>query len=167
VTDAAEIIDLDAARKEQKRKYHREYMRRWTKENAKKHRESSRISMAKQRETNGDRVNRIRRESYARRWVTAALGHAKQRAQKKGWDFALSAKDIIVPEFCPILGIRLQVGDGAFSDSSPSLDRINPNLGYVPGNVAVISMRANAIKRDGSAAEHERIAAWMRANGVA
>lgn len=32
--------------------------------------------------------------------------------------------------------------------NAPSLDRINNDLGYVPGNVMVISRRANIIKKD-------------------
>lgn len=37
--------------------------------------------------------------------------------------------------------------------------------GYVPGNVEVISFRANRIKNNGTADEHERIAQWMRLGG--
>lgn len=33
-------------------------------------------------------------------------------------------------------------------DASPSVDRINPHLGYVPGNVQVISYKANSMKRN-------------------
>lgn len=36
--------------------------------------------------------------------------------------------------------------------------------GYVPGNVVVMSYRANRLKNDGTAEEHEIIAAWMRKN---
>jgi hypothetical protein len=43
------------------------------------------------------------------------------------------------------------------------VDRINPALGYVPGNIAVISWRANNLKRDAAAAELRRIADWMDA----
>jgi hypothetical protein len=39
---------------------------------------------------------------------------------------------------------------GARSDGSPSLDRIDPGQGYVPGNVRVISDRANRLKGDRS-----------------
>jgi hypothetical protein len=46
-------------------------------------------------------------------------------------------------------------------DYSYSLDRVDNNKGYVPGNVAVISGRANKIKNCGSAAEHRRIANWI------
>lgn len=42
-------------------------------------------------------------------------------------------------------------------------DRLAAGKGYVPGNVAIISMRANQIKNDATAEEHCRVAAWMDA----
>lgn len=51
----------------------------------------------------------------------------------------------MIPETCPVLGIPLTIG-GKRSPSSPSLDRIDPALGYVPGNIRVISDRANRLK---------------------
>lgn len=42
-----------------------------------------------------------------------------------------------------------------------SLDRIVPSLGYVPGNVAVISHRANRIKSDATADELRAVADWL------
>lgn len=167
MANPAEIVDLDAARKEAKRKYQREYMREWIKKNPEKHRASSREAMTKQRENRPEAVKKSKKRSYSKEWASYACSRAKKRAEKDGTAFAIGVKDIIIPAFCPVLGIRIEISTRAFSDSSPSLDRINPMLGYVPGNIAVISMRANAIKRNGTAAEHDRIAAWMRANGVA
>lgn len=60
-----------------------------------------------------------------------------------GVKFNLAVEDIVVPEFCPIMKIRLIPGSG---DSAPSLDRIDNRYSYVPGNVAVISNRANTLK---------------------
>lgn len=67
---------------------------------------------------------------------------------------------------CPVLGIVLQQGRGAPQDSSPSLDRLNPEWGYERGNVVVMSNRANTGKSHLTAGEHERIAAWMRSKGL-
>lgn len=53
-----------------------------------------------------------------------------------------------------------------FQHSSPSIDRIIPELGYVRGNIAVISMRANKLKSDATSEELERISAWMRSVGA-
>src|SRR3546814_14524029 len=43
-----------------------------------------------------------------------------------------------------------------------SLDRIDNTKGYVRGNVAVMSYKANRLQNEGTAEEHEIIAAWMR-----
>lgn len=48
------------------------------------------------------------------------------------------------------LGLLL---DGSRRDRKPSLDRVVPSLGYVKGNVRVISFRANRIKSDATADE--------------
>lgn len=51
----------------------------------------------------------------------------------------------------------------AFQDPwSYSLDRVDNSKGYAPGNVVVMSYKANRLKNDGTAEEHEAIAAWMR-----
>lgn len=60
-----------------------------------------------------------------------------------------------------MLGLALSLGAGKSHDNSPTLDRIVPDLGYVPGNVAVISFRANAIKRNATVAELKAVAAWL------
>jgi hypothetical protein len=51
----------------------------------------------------------------------------------------------------------------AARDDSPSIDRIDPRLGYLPGNVWIICNRANRIKSDGTAREHLVIALAMAA----
>lgn len=47
-------------------------------------------------------------------------------------------------------------------DGSPSLDRVDNTRGYVPGNVLVISWKANQIKSNATLAELESIVAWLR-----
>lgn len=44
---------------------------------------------------------------------------------------------------------------------SPSLDRIKPELGYVKGNIRVISFKANSIKNDASIEELRQILQYM------
>lgn len=86
---------------------------------------------------------------------------AKMRAEKSGIPFSIEIKDVVIPTHCPVLGIELEQG-GATTPSSPSIDKLIPALGYVPGNIEVISWRANKIKSDASLAELEAITAWMR-----
>ncbi len=86
--------------------------------------------------------------------------NAKRRAAKSGVPFTLSVADMPeIPERCPVLGIAIVANQVAGPlDSSPSLDRIVPALGYVPGNVRVISNRANRIRSDATADELRRVA---------
>lgn len=74
--------------------------------------------------------------------------HAKHRAKKAGIPFSLSLEDMPdIPKFCPIFPrIKLKINKRHMGNCSPSLDRIVPKLGYIEGNVAVISARANTLK---------------------
>lgn len=86
---------------------------------------------------------------------------AKTRAKKVGVPFNLEAIDVTIPDVCPVLGIPLVKGVGGHSPNSPSLDRIVPELGYVKGNVAVISNRANTIKNDANPEEILAVYNWL------
>lgn len=65
-----------------------------------------------------------------------------------------------IPKICPVLGIEIKIGDGR-GDDLPSVDRLDSSRPYEKGNIAIISLRANLLKRDGTADEHRKIAAWM------
>ena len=77
------------------------------------------------------------------------MSQAKKRAKDKKLPFDLDLKYLrdIWPKdnICPALSIELKRGKGKMIDSSPSLDRINNELGYVKDNVQVVSMLANLI----------------------
>jgi hypothetical protein len=87
---------------------------------------------------------------------------SKYRAKRDGIRHTLTLADIHVPEYCPVLGIRLKPSKGRAGPASPSLDRINPRRGYTPDNVVVVSWRANSIKKDGTPEELERVASFYR-----
>jgi hypothetical protein len=70
---------------------------------------------------------------------------ARKRAKDRGLPFTLAKESIFVPKTCPALGLAIELR-GRRSACSPSLDRIIPDLGYVPGNVRVVSDRANRLK---------------------
>ena len=46
--------------------------------------------------------------------------------------------------------------------NSPSLDKIIPEKGYMIGNVAIISERANAIKQDATYKEIINVGKWLQ-----
>jgi len=85
------------------------------------------------------------------------LHGARVRSRKYNIPFAITLDDIIIPEYCPILNIKLEINTGGYKDNSPSLDRTIPELGYIPGNVMVISMRANMIKNNATVEELGKI----------
>lgn len=74
------------------------------------------------------------------------LQGARDRARERGLPFDLTIEDIFIPERCPILDIAIVPGIGKPHAASPTLDRINGPLGYVRGNIRVISHKANACK---------------------
>lgn len=88
---------------------------------------------------------------------------AKQRAKKSGIDFNIEVSDIVVPDECPILGIKINVNSGkpGAYRNSPSLDRIDNNKGYIKGNIAVVSQLANAMKCHASKEELLAFARWV------
>lgn len=96
-------------------------------------------------------------------WAKAALTWIRWRASAKGLPFDLTALDIDVPVTCPVLGTPLVFGGGKNHPDSPSVDRIIPELGYVRGNINVISNKANTLKRDViDAADLEKVATYVR-----
>lgn len=88
---------------------------------------------------------------------------ARRRARKNNTPFTIELKDILVPRYCPILGLKLKSNVGRPQDNSFSLDRIDNTKGYTPANVYVISWRANKLKGDATIAELKKIVAYMEA----
>lgn len=89
------------------------------------------------------------------------LSQASRNAKVKGVPFSLTREDFEIPQQCPVLGIPLHfTRDAKPFDNSPSLDRIVPDLGYVAGNVVVVSLRCNRIKNDATVGELVSIAKY-------
>lgn len=126
--------------------------------------------MQEYRERNRDLINETANKSHNKKRqenpIRTIFNVAKYRAKKIGLPFNINENDIIIPEFCPILGIKLIFNFGAANgqENSPSLDRVVPELGYVKGNIQVISHRANTIKSFGTIDDHKKIVEYMRAN---
>jgi hypothetical protein len=86
----------------------------------------------------------------------------KSRAKHRGILFNIELSDIIIPEFCPVLGIKIICSGEKPRPNSPSIDRIIPSLGYVRGNIRIISNRANTLKSDATVEEMELILLDLR-----
>ncbi len=118
--------------KEAKKLYHREYnrtyMREWRQNNLEK---------AKARETTW------RNNNPKKRLIICT----KQSAKLKGLEHNITEDDLELPELCPLLGIPIDYSAGNGKTMlKPSVDRINPELGYVKGNVELVSSLANTMK---------------------
>ena len=107
-------------------------------------------------------------------WLLDEIGRAqnnaftrkKQNCKWSKWEFTVKRQDLIWPTHCPILGIELDWFAEKVQENSPSFDRIDSSKGYVKGNVAIISWRANRIKNDGNSDEHLKIAAWLKQHSL-
>lgn len=91
---------------------------------------------------------------------------ARERAKKKKIPFNITREDIVIPEYCPILDVKLKIKVGSHGGGpfSPSLDRIVPELGYVKGNVRVISLLANNMKSNANNEQLLQFAKWIQEN---
>jgi hypothetical protein len=93
-------------------------------------------------------------------FVTSVLRSIKARAIKRGLPFDLTEADMVIPEVCPVLGIPLSWGNG-LQDSTPSVDRVKPELGYVKSNCKIISMKANRLKSNATVEQFKAIVAYL------
>lgn len=141
----------------------------WKKTHAAKHAEINSVWTKENPEKSRRTQLKVRSKDPKRYWARSTFQNARKRALTKGVPFALTVQDIydLAGVHCPVFNTPYDfIGNGRIVPHSPSLDRIEPALGYVPGNVAVISMRANAIKQNATATEIQRVADWLRTKEV-
>jgi hypothetical protein len=100
-------------------------------------------------------------------WAKGALCAAKNRAKKRGVPCTITVELLLrlraLSTYCPALKLELKYGNGKRASNSATLDCIDPALGYIPGNVVIMSFRANVIKQDASAAELRQVADFVAA----
>ncbi len=124
--------------------------------------------------------NKEKRDQYSKQWYKDNIEHVfnrmykaiknnpekhllqliKRRANKDKILVSITEYDIHIPKHCPVFGIKLQFhkgGHGRRYGNTPSLDRIDNSKGYIPGNVKVISFRANRIKSDATKQEIKKL----------
>jgi len=109
--------------------------KRWYAENPEKQREANR---------------RWRGENPARKLLGACRSGSKQR----GHECAITVEmieEMLAPMTCSATGLPLSLehdGGSYRNPWAPSIDRINPSKGYVPGNVRVVCALYNLARND-------------------
>lgn len=98
-------------------------------------------------EKNKDKVKEAALRWKGRNPDAKLLNQAMISAKARGLEFSISREDIIIPESCPYLGVRL-TNIGGRKPTNISIDRIDNTKGYVPGNIQVISYLANMMKHN-------------------
>lgn len=90
--------------------------------------------------------------------VKKIFDRVKGRAVRKGIPFDLELEDIIIPEVCPVFKVPFIYGDHSWTYS---VDRIKPELGYVKGNIVIISNKANMMKNTATTEDIKMLYEWM------
>lgn len=96
-----------------------------------------------------DRRERNRKNAKDLYWRTlqieprkAMLHNAQRAARRFNVPINITVDDIVIPARCPAFDIPLQRSNGVAGEASPSVLRIEPQLGYVKGNVIIVSAKA-------------------------
>jgi hypothetical protein len=129
------------------------------------------ITREQQKKARAENPEKVRAKDMLWRSRSPEVSHCMQiryKARRKGIPFNLTKEDFIAPAVCPYLGITLIPGVGRdhVQPDAPSIDRLIPALGYVKGNVQIISVKANRIKQDATSDEVMRVALAMKAQGL-
>lgn len=81
-------------------------------------------------------------------------------------EFSISEIDFtVLPTHCPVFGIELSYLNSQQENNSATLDRVNNARGYVPGNVIIVSWRANNLKSDATIDELRAIVSFYDKHG--
>jgi hypothetical protein len=146
----------------------RQYMREWRAKNPDKMKASSQRRAPKEklyRRANKERYAELQRQRRARLPEEHLVLCARYRAKRDGLPCNITVENIVWPTHCPVLGVELdysrtEPGERTIRTNSPTLDRRTNELGYVVGNVFVISHRANRIKSDATVEELFKVATY-------
>jgi hypothetical protein len=98
--------------------------------------------------------------------IRKLIMRARMRAKRAGLEHDVKLDDLHVPTHCPVLGTPLHAATGGPLANRFSLDRIRNDLGYVKGNVQVISTRANRWKNDMTLEDAKLIVAYMELHAL-
>ena len=147
-----------------------EYLKQWKKDNPDKVSKYKKPEYSKERYLTDEEYRSKRLEAgkryYRNNYIKKLISGAKLRSSKLGLPFDLTEEDIIIPEFCPVFGFKLEISNGQPSDNSPSIDKIVPELGYVKTNIRIISNLANRMKSNATPEQLKTFAEWILKDAI-
>ena len=88
---------------------------------------------------NPERYKKAQRKYWENNPQKKLLKSSKANAKPRDLEHTITEEDIVIPEYCPYLKVKLTF-------DNVSIDRIDNTKGYIPGNVQVISKLANLMK---------------------
>ena len=111
-----------------------------------------------------ERDNKSQREWRRRNPFKFKCSSKRQDCSKRGIPFDLTPEylESIWTGQCAILEVEMNILSHKDSLYAPQLDRIEPDKGYVEGNVVWLSRRANNIKGNATIEELAAVLKWMK-----
>lgn len=102
------------------------------------------------------RAIKLKTENFERSLLNQTKGFAKRR----GLEFTLVIKDIVIPKTCPLTETEIMksVGEGRML-SNPYVYRIDENVGYIKSNIIITCVLANHLR---TCASKEQIIAFAK-----
>jgi len=105
-----------------------------------------------------------RSEAYLRKLLNLKVNAFARRIPVSSALTVDYLRSITVP-VCPVSGVNLT--HGTLTDSDWSVDRLDNDLGYVPGNLCMVSTRVNTLKSNlGLKTLHSQVVANIRSLGL-
>jgi hypothetical protein len=107
------------------------------------------------------KIERDRRKNdWKYKPTLSMLNNSKQRAKNSNLEHTLVIEDIVIPDYCPVFGIKLETGNRKNHINAPSIDRIDNTKGYIKDNILIMSVKANILKKDATLDELIMLGKW-------
>jgi hypothetical protein len=91
---------------------------------------------------------------------------ALQTAQNLGLPFTIKRDHIPLPAKCPVFGDTLELSRPKRHPRTPVAIMVDPSLGFVPGNVRIVSYRAAEIRGEVTPADLRAVAEFLIKEGA-
>jgi hypothetical protein len=91
-------------------------------------------------------------------WISRSKRGSSKRVKLRA-ELSIGYYKTLIVDTCPLLNVKLTYEnfEGRAPDNYATLDKIDPNGGYVEGNVQIVSFRANTLKSNATLEELKMI----------